>query len=51
MIQEKYNIKYAAAAVQGQIKRIGNTKAIDADLVNKPLCDLSDEEQEKPILR
>ena len=49
MIQEKYNIKYAAAAVQGQIKRIGNTKAIDADLVNKPLCDLSDEEQEKLI--
>ena len=49
MIQEKYNIKYAVAAVRGQIKRIGNTEAIDDDLLNKPVYDLSDSEQEKLI--
>lgn len=47
MIQEKYNVKYAAAAVRGQIKRLGAIDDVDDELLNKPVCDLSDSEQEK----
>jgi len=36
MTQEKYNIKYAVAAVRGQLKRTDNTMAICSDLLNKP---------------
>ena len=49
MTQEKYNIKYAVAAVRGQLKRTDNTMAISSDLLNKPLCDLSDAEQKELI--
>lgn len=49
MTQEKYNVRYAVAAVRGEIKRIGNAESIDADLLNKPLCDLSDAEQTELI--
>ncbi len=49
MLKEKYHIIYAVAAVRGQIKRTGNTEGIDADLLNKPLCDLSDTEQKELI--
>lgn len=49
MIQEKYNVRYAVAAIRGQLKRIGNTEAIAAELLNKPLCDLSDAEQTELI--
>ena len=49
MTQEKYNIKYAVAAVRGQLKRTDNTMAICSDLLNKPLCDLSDAEQKELI--
>ena len=49
MIQEKYNVKYAVAAVRGQMKRIGRTDAIDAETLNKPLFELTEQEQAEII--
>ena len=45
MMQEKYNMKYAVAAVRGRCKRIGNVASISEELLQKPLCDLSHDEQ------
>ena len=47
-MQEKYNLKYAVAAVRGQLKRVGND-LISKELLNKPLCQLSDTEQKEII--
>lgn len=48
MIQDKYNVKYAAACVRGQLKRI-DYDAIDTEIMNKPLCELTDEEAKELI--
>lgn len=45
MIQEKYNVKYAVSAVRGQLRRTGNTQAVDAALIHKPLQELNEAEQ------
>ena len=45
MITEKYNVKYAVAAVRGGLKR----KGVDSDLINKPLSELSNTEQNELI--
>ncbi len=47
-MQEKYNLKYAVAAVRGQLKRVGNG-AIGKELLNKPLGELSALEQKEII--
>ncbi len=49
MIQEKYNKKFAIAAIRGYLKRNAKTEVLDAELLNKPLADLTDYEQEKII--
>lgn len=45
MLQEKYNVKYAVAAVRGQLKRLGKVSDVDSALFSKPLLDLSEAEQ------
>ena len=49
MIQEKYNMKYAVAAVRGYMKRMGKAEEMDTAILNKPLCRLTDEEQQELI--
>lgn len=45
MTEEKYNVKYALAAVRGGIKRFGiRTDGIE-QILRKPLCELTQEEQ------
>ncbi len=48
-MNERYNTKYAVAAVRGQIKRKGETAEIDPLLINKPIYELSEDEQRKII--
>lgn len=49
MLTEKYNIKYVVAAVRGYLKRIGAENGAGKELIDKPLCDLSEAEQLKLI--
>lgn len=49
MIQEKYNVKYAAAVVRGQLKRLGLADGINKELLQKPLLDLTAAEQNELI--
>ncbi len=48
-MQERYNMKYAVAAIRGQIKRKGKTAEIERELINKPLYELTEDEQLKII--
>ena len=45
MTEEKYNIKFAAAAVRGYIKREGIAENIESFLLNEPLESLTDSEK------
>lgn len=47
-MQERYNVKFAVAVVRGQLMR-GGDKEIDAELLSKPLCELTDKEQRELI--
>lgn len=49
MTEEKYNIKYAAAAVRGHLKRVGKSQMAKPDLLTKPLSDLSEDEKREII--
>jgi len=44
MIQEKYNLKYAVAAIRGQLKRTNQTDEVSLELLDKPLPDLTESE-------
>ena len=49
MLEEKYNIKYASAAVRGKIKRVGKYEDVDEEILNKPLNELSEKEHNQLI--
>jgi len=44
MIQEKYNLKYAVAAIRGQLKRTNQTDEVSSELLDKSLPDLTESE-------
>ena len=46
MLQEKYNTKYAIAAIRGHPKRIGKSNFVSDEVLNKPLCELTLDEQQ-----
>ncbi len=46
---EKYNMKFAVSAVRGYLKRVGKPELAGAGLIDKPLSDLTYEEQEHII--
>lgn len=44
-MQERYNVKYAVAATRGSLRR----KGVECSLIDKPLCELSEDEQNELI--
>ena len=44
-MQKRYNVKYAVAATRGSLRR----KGVECSLIDKPLCELSEDEQNELI--